>query len=414
MTRFVVIGGGVASAATVAGLRESGFDGEVVLVADEPHLPYERPPLSKEFLTGTFGRTDFQVSPEDWYTANGVELVLGTRACALDLAERRVSLSSGHSLSYDALVLATGVRARTLPGFTGERVHVLRTIADAERLGERLVPGRHLAVLGAGFIGTEVAAVAVARGLRVTVFDPNPMPLSRALGPEISTTMVGIHVERGVQIRAGETITEMTETASGVVLRTGAGELIECDDLLVGVGSVPNTELAVEAGIEVDGGIVTDEYGRTSAPDVYAIGDVASRFHPHHGGRIRVEHHDTAVKHGTNVARNLLGHSEPFTGEHFFWTHQYEHSLQSLGQVTGDGVTVIRGSLADRSFSVFSLADGRIRGMVALDRPRDLLHARKVMAVPHEVSAEQLADEGFALTSLLPQRARARRTEARA
>ncbi|MEN0137031.1 MAG: FAD-dependent oxidoreductase [Rhodococcus sp. (in: high G+C Gram-positive bacteria)] len=413
MTRFVLVGGGVATAATATGLREAGFDGDIVLVADEPHLPYERPPLSKEVLAGTYGRADFQVNPENWYADNDIELMLGTRALTLDPAERRVTLAGGGSLGYDALVLATGVRARTLPGFTGERVHALRSIADSERLGERLAPGSHLVILGGGFIGCEVAAIAVARGVRVTVFDPNPIPLARALGPEIGGAMIHIHREHGVVVRTGEVITEMAETRSGVAVRTGGGELIECDELLVGIGSVPNTELAAEAGLDVDGGIVTDEYGRTSAPNVYAIGDVAARFHPGHGRRIRVEHHDTARRHGANVARNLLGASEPFTEEHWFWSHQYEHNLQSLGHYTGEGSHVIRGSVDERSFSVFSLEDGRIRSIVALDRPRDVMQARKVMAVPHEVTEEQLADEEFQLKSLLPQKAGARRSEVR-
>ncbi|MDN5859917.1 MAG: FAD-dependent oxidoreductase, partial [Pseudonocardia sp.] len=321
--RFVLVGGGVATAATATGLRDAGFDGEIVLVAGELRLPYERPPLSKEYLAGTFTLADFQANEESWYADNAVELVLGTRATGLDLAGRRVSLSDGRALTYDALVLGTGMRARTLPGFDGERVHVLRSLADSERLGERLAPGRHLAILGAGFIGCEVAAVAAARGLRVTVFEPDPLPLARALGPEVGRTVVDIHRERGVEIRTGELVTAMTETRTGVELRTRDGEVAECDELLVGVGSVPNAELAVDAGLEVEGGILTDEYGRTSAPDVYAIGDVAMRFHPEHGRRIRVEHHDTARRHGQNLARNLLGESVPFTEVHYFWSDQY-------------------------------------------------------------------------------------------
>lgn len=413
MTRFVLVGGGVATAATATGLREAGFDGEIVLVAGEPHLPYERPPLSKEYLAGTYHLADFQANEESWYADNDVEVLLGTRATGLDLAGRRVSLSDGSSLSYDALVLGTGMRARTLPGFGGERVHVLRTIAHSQRLGERLASGRHLVILGAGFIGCEVAAIAAARGVRVTVFEPEPLPLGRALGPEVGRAMLGIHGEHGVEIRTGEVITGMTGTRSGIELRTGAGEPVECDELLVGVGSVPNAELAVDAGLAMDGGIVTDEYGRTSAPDVYAIGDVAARFHPEHGRRIRVEHHDTARRHGQNLAGNLLGRPEPFSEVHYFWSDQYEHKLQSLGHFSGGGELVVRGSVAERSFSLFALVDGRVEAMVALNRPGDVLQARKVMAVPHEATAAQLTDEGFPLKRLLPRTAAAPRSEVR-
>ncbi|MDL5159789.1 NAD(P)/FAD-dependent oxidoreductase [Actinomycetospora termitidis] len=412
MSRFVLVGGGVATAATATGLREEGFDGGIVLVAAEPHLPYERPPLSKEYLAGTVDRPSFRANPEAWYADHDVELVLGTRVDELVPAEHRVRLSDGRSLGYDALVLGTGVRARTLDGFSGERVHALRTLADSERLRGRLTAGRHLVILGGGFIGCEVAAVAAGRGVRVTVFEPEPLPLGRVLGAEFGRAVVDIHAEQGVEFRTGQVVTAMTETSSGLALTTRDGGVVECDELLVGVGSVPNAELAAAAGLEVDRGILTDEFGRTSAPDVHAIGDVAVRHHPEHGGPVRVEHHDTAVKHGRHTARVLLGHAEPFTEQHFFWSSQYDHMIQSLGRIDGEGETVIRGSVEDRSFTRFSLVDGRIAGMVALDRPRDLLATRKVMAVPHRVTADQLADDDFPLKSLLP-KAGARRSEAR-
>jgi 3-phenylpropionate/trans-cinnamate dioxygenase ferredoxin reductase component len=306
------------------------------------------------------------------------------------------------------------VRARTLPGFSGERVHALRTLEDSARLAARLAPGTHLAILGAGFIGCEVAAIAAAQGVRVTIVEPEQLPLARALGPEIARAMLGIHADHGVEIRTGQLVTAMAETPSGVLLTTRDGGVIECDEVLVGVGSVPNTGLAVDAGLPVDGGIVTDEFGRTSAPNVHAIGDVAARWHPEHGRRIRVEHHDTARRHGQNLAGNLLGRPEPFTEQHWFWSWQHEHNLQSLGQFDGHGERVVRGSVEERSFCVFSLVAGRIAAMVALDRPRDVMQVRKVMAVPHEASAAQLADEAFQLKSLLPRRAAAARREVRA
>ncbi len=411
MKRFVFIGGGVAAATAARELRNGGFDGQIVLVSDEPHLPYERPPLSKDWLTGQFDRTQFRINSAEWYAENQVEVLLNTRARKIDVARNQVWLSDGSALNYDALVLATGVRAKTLPGFSGDRVHVLRTLSDSERLRERLVPGRHLAVLGAGFAGCEVAAFAAMRGLRVTVFDPGSLPLSRALGPDIGGAMIAIHREHGVDMRTGEIATRMEETPDGVALTTGNGDVVHCDDVLVAIGSVPNIELALDAGLEVDGGILTDEYGRTSVANVYAIGDVASRFHAGYGRMCRVEHHDTAMRHGTNVAHNLLGQDEPFAEQHFFWSQQYEHKLQSCGQAIGGGVHVVRGSIEDRSFSVFSLVDKRICSVISLDRPQDILQTRKLMAVDHEITAQQLADESFDLKSLLPRQVPARRRE---
>ncbi|MFT4081458.1 MAG: FAD-dependent oxidoreductase [Nocardioides sp.] len=412
----VLVGGGVASAAAGAGLRVQGYDGRVVLVSDELHLPYERPPLSKEYLSGKFDVADFQTHPEGWYAENEIEVLLGTRVSSVDPVARRVTLSDGAALEYDALVLATGVRARALPGFTGDRVHSIRSITDTERLASRLTQSQHLAILGAGFIGCEVAAIAAAQGVRVTVFEPAPVPLARALGADFGRTMVDIHADHGVEIRSGHQVTSMTETDDGLLLHTADGETIACDELLVGVGSIPNTELAVAAGLRIDeatGGIATDEFGRTSDPRIYAIGDVASRLHPILGRAIRVEHHDTAQRHGANVAANILGHEEPFSDAPYFWSDQYDHSLKALGHAGPDATTVIRGSVEDRCFSVFSLEDGRVTAVATLDRPRDLMATRKLLGVPHQATAEQLADEGFDLKALLPQRPRTRPNGAR-
>lgn len=406
-SRVVLVGGGVAAAATVSGLRDRGFEGEIVLVSDEAHPPYERPPLSKEFLTGSFTAPDFRVNPGEWYAEQGVTLELGVRADSLDTAARELVLADGRTVSYDVLVLATGSRARTLPGFDGDRVHVLRNLADAERIAPRLTAGNHLAILGAGFVGCEVAAVAAERGMRVTILEPAPTVLGRVLAPEVGRTMQAVHSEHGVDIRTGVMVTAMSATRDGLELTTDSGEVIACDELLVGVGSIPNSELAEAAGIEVDGGIVTDAFGLTSAASVYAIGDVASRFHPGHGRHMRVEHHDTAMRHGQHLARTLTGEPAEFVEEPYFWSHQYDHQIQCVGgHYAGDGTIVVRGSVADRSFSAFVLEDGRIRAVVALDRPRDLMQVRKLLAVPHEVTAEQLADETFDLKSLMPQRVR--------
>ncbi|TWE09984.1 NAD(P)/FAD-dependent oxidoreductase [Rudaeicoccus suwonensis] len=406
MTRCVIIGGGVAAASTIAGLRDRGFDGDITLVGDEPHVPYERPPLSKEFLTGAWGLADIQINSPGWYADHGVVLALGVRAETVDVSNHCVVLSDDRVIDYDTVVLATGSRARVLPGFAGERVHAIRTVADTTRLVDRLERGRHLAILGGGFVGCEVAAVAVERGLQVTLFEPGDRVLQRIGATEIELAIGRVHAERGVDIRTGVHVTSMLETTAGVELTTTDG-MVLCDDLLVGVGSIPNTEIAVQAGLNVSDGVTTDEFGRTSADDVFAIGDVASRFHPTHGRHIRVEHHDTAMRHGQYLARTLTGEPTAFTEEHYFWSHQYDHQIQSVGgHYSGPGTRVLRGSLHSLSLSVITMHENRIRSIVALDRPRDILQIRKLIGTPHNVTEAQLADEGFDLKSLAPPRQR--------
>ena len=400
--RCVLVGGGVAAASAAASLRRRGYDGEVVLVGDEPVVPYERPPLSKDFLLGTTQLPDLHPQAPEWYETEQVELRLGARATAVDVGARSVTLSTGDRLGYDDLVLATGVRARRLPGFDGDGVHYLRTAADAARLREELAAADRIAVLGAGFVGCEVAAAATSLGKQVTVFEPEPVPLARALGEAIGTVLMDIHREHRVEIRAGEHVTSFERGPGGFVLTTGLGDHVEADVIVVGVGSLPNVELAEAAGLAVDGGIVVDEYGRTSAPHVYAAGDAVIQHHPRYGRHIRVEHHDTAVRQGAHVAATVAGEPEPFEEAHWFWSDQYEHSLQSTGRMGALDTVVLRGSLTERSFSAFSLVDGRIQGVISLNRHRDVLEVRRVLFAPHEVTAEQLADESVPLKRLFP------------
>jgi 3-phenylpropionate/trans-cinnamate dioxygenase ferredoxin reductase subunit len=392
MTRYVLVGGGVAAATTAAGLRRRGFDGEIVLVGDESEVPYERPPLSKEFLTGTEAKP---ARTAEWYADNDVDLRLGTRVTAVDTHARTVRLGAD-DLPYDALVLATGLRARRLPGFDGERVHHLRTATDARRLRDALAGAEHLVILGAGFIGCEVAASAVALGTAVTIFEPEPAPLARALGARIGAALLEVHRARGVEVRTGEYIETCTPDG---VLTSNLGHRVEADLVLVGVGATPNVELAVTAGIETGNGILTDECGRTSAPDVYAIGDVAAQLH--RGRRIRVEHHDNALRQGMALAATLTGDPVPHTDPHWFWSDQYEHKLQSVGHARDLDDLIVRGSVADQRFSAFSLTDGRIDAVIALNQPGDVLAVRRKLHSDHTVTADQLRDESVPLKELL-------------
>jgi len=396
----VVIGGGAGSAAAVAELRKQGFDGSLTLVSAENTVPYERPPLSKGFLLGTSGQVP--VKDAVWYEQASVELILGSRATRLDLAARTVTLSGGAVLGYDQLLLATGVRPRVLPGLDGDGVCYLRTSEDAAALRDRMTAAGHVAVLGGGFIGCEVAAAAIRLGKRATILEALPTLLHRALGPELGDVVAGIHRDEGVDVRTGQQVLGIRPRRGGVRISTAAGD-VDADVLVVGVGTVPNTELAEEAGLPAGHGIEVDECFATAAPGIYAIGDVAAQHLPGHGRRVRVEHHDTAIRHGRVAARNMAGQREPFADVHWFWSDQYDHTISSAGLIPGSdgpGELVIRGSLEQRSFSAFSLDGDRVRAVISLNRPRDVLDARRLIARDHSATAAQLCDESLPLKRL--------------
>ena len=396
----MVIGGGAGSAAAVAELRKQGYDGSLTLVSAENTVPYERPPLSKGFLLGTSGQVP--VKDAAWYEQASVELILGSRATGLDLAARTVTLSGGAVLGYDQLLLATGVRPRVLPGLDGDGVCYLRTGEDAAALRDRMTAAGHVAVLGGGFIGCEVAAAAIRLGKRATILEALPTLLHRALGPELGDVVAGIHRDEGVDVRTGQQVLGIRPRRGGLRISTAAGD-VDADVLVVGVGTVPSTELAEQAGLPAGRGIEVDECFATAAPGIYAIGDVAAQHLPGHGRRVRVEHHDTAIRHGRVAARNMLGQREPFADVHWFWSDQYDHTISSAGLIPGSdgpGELVIRGSLEQRSFSAFSLDGDRVRAVISLNRPRDVLDARRLIARDHSATAAQLCDESLPLKRL--------------
>lgn len=409
VSRCVIVGGGPAASSAAAALRGAGFDGSLVIVGAEDVPPYQRPPLSKDFLTGGRGAAHLQLRSPEWYADNAVDLLLGTPVETVDTEGRAVVLAGGERIGYDRALLATGGAPRRLPGVESERILYLRSVGDAEALAARMVPGDPLVVLGGGFLGCEVAASARKGGLEVTVLEKAALPLQRVLGAEVGAAMADVHRENGVTLRTGETVESVRPGRDGVLVTTERGR-IECATLVVAMGIVPTTDLLAGSGIAVDGasgGIRVDPYCRTSVPDVYAAGDVAAHDHPGYGRRLRVEHHDNALKQGAVAARNMLGAGEPYSEPHWFWSDQYDHNLQSLGRTEGCDRTVVRGSLAERSFSVFSLAAGRVRAVCALDRGTDIVAGKRLIATGAPVTAEQLADESVNLKRLaVPERSR--------
>jgi 3-phenylpropionate/trans-cinnamate dioxygenase ferredoxin reductase subunit len=405
--RHVIIGGGVAAASAAATLRSHDFDGEIVIISDDHTLPYERPPLSKEYLGPDSDGAPTLVKPETWYPEHQVTVRLNTRATRIDPGAKRIELSTGENLEYTKLLIATGVRARNLPRAASDRILTLRSITDAAQMRELLTQVDSVAVLGGGFIGCEAASTAVGMGKRVTILERTGTLMEAALGATLGGVMTDVHRAAGVHVMNGCVVQNTEQTPTSLVVRTDHG-VIEADLVLVGAGTQPNIDLAQEAGLSINGGILTDEYSLTSAPDIYAAGDVASILHPFYGAHLRVEHHDTAMHHGASAAKNMLDLNEPFTESHWFWSDQYTHNLQQAGRSQPDDELVIRGSLDDLSFSAFSLRGDRITKIISLNRPRDALATRRLLFTEHHASPGQLKDESTPLNRLVPRERPAR------
>ncbi len=353
---IVVVGGGLAGGKTVEELRSAGYDGPLTLLAAEQHLPYERPPLSKGFLTGDAERETVFVHDEQWYADHDVDLRLGEPAAELDVAAREVTTSSGDRLGYDQLVLATGAQPRRLPtpdldDAHRERVLYLRTLDDSERLKTWLHEGVRLAVVGGGWIGLEVAAAARTAGAEVTVIEMDSVPLQRVLGQQVASAFAGVHREHGVDLRTEVSVKGIEASGDGlrVVLADGADVL--ADVVLVGIGIVPDTSLADAAGLTVDDGVSTDAQLRTSDPHVFAVGDVANVFHTALGRRLRVEHWASALNHPAVAARAMLGGDDTYDLLPFFFTDQYDLGMEYHGHADPrSDRLVVRGSLDESAY----------------------------------------------------------------
>ena len=367
--RIVVVGGGLAAGTAVTSLREQGHDGEIVLFTDEGHAPYERPPLSKSYLMGKDPADKALVQPPQWYADHAVELRTDTRVTGVDPSAHTVT-AAGETIGYDRLLLATGARPRHLAmaDDSGAPVTYLRTLDDSTALREQLQRGRRITIIGGGWIGLEVAAAAREAGCEVVVLEGLEQPLVRVLGPEVASIFAGLHREHGVDLRTGVQVSAIDGDGT-VTLRDGTR--IPSDHLVVGVGVDPATELAEAAGLTVDNGIRVDAQLRTSAPDVLAAGDVANADHPVLGHPIRVEHWDTAIKHGRVAAANLLGGSETADALPYFFTDQYDLGMEYVGNPGPEGYdrVLVRGHRdGDRVFTAWWLrGDLVVAGMHAND-----------------------------------------------
>ncbi len=398
---FLVVGANLTGGAAVRTLRDEGYDGRITLVGEEPDHPYERPPLSKEVLRGERPFDSALLVPPEWYGEQEVELRLGERVTALDVADRSVTLASGEALGYDRLLLATGARNRVLrvPGADLPGVFSLRTRSDAEAIRSAAAGSSKAVIVGAGFIGLEVAASLRTLGLEVEVLEALSAPLLHALGPELGDVFRRIHEDHGVRLRFGDGVEAFEGDGRFERVRSTSGRTVEADLVVVGVGVRPNDELAAAAGIEVGDGVQVDAGLRTSAEDVFAAGDVASHLHPLFG-RIRVEHWDNALKQGAAAARAMLGRGEPFDDVHWFWTDQYEHELQVAGVARTWDELVVRGSLEARTFVAFYLERGIVRAVAGLGRTKDVRRAMPLIRAGRPVDRAALRDEDVDLRRL--------------
>ena len=358
----IIVGASLAGAKAAETLRAEGFDGRVVLVGAEDERPYERPPLSKDYLRGEVGREKVYVHDESFYSEHDIELRLGTTAVDLNASSKELTLGNGDRLSYDRLLLATGSEPRRLaiPGAELDGVLYLRSVHDSDALRERLDRGGAVVVVGAGWIGAEVAASARQRGLEVTIIEPASVPLERVMGAEVGAIYRDIHTDHGVEMLMGTGVEAFEGETAVERVRTSDGRLIECDFVVVGVGVEPRIQLAERAGLEVDNGILVDEHLETSMPGVFAAGDVANARHPFYGERIRVEHWANALHQGPAAARGMLGQADPFDRLPYFFSDQYEVGMEYLGFAREWDRVVFRGDPSSREFIAFWISDERV------------------------------------------------------
>ena len=397
--RIVVIGAGLAAATVVGTLREEGYPGAITLVGDEPYRPYERPGLSKEVLQGGAEVDSLFVHEEGFYEASGIETRFGDAATAIDRPGRRVALASGDDLAYDALVLATGARARTvdLPGADLAGVRTLRTIPDALALRAAFKPGRGVVIVGGGWIGLEAAAAASLAGCLVTVVERGRLPLLKVMGEQVAGHFAALHRAHGVDLRT-EAGVEGFEGGDGHVRAVRSdGGLLPADVVLVGVGAIPTTTLAEQAGLAVNDGVLVDDRLVTTDPAIWAAGDVVNARHATLG-RLRVEHWDNAVRQGRLAALSVLGRPDRYDWQPYFYTDQYDLSMEYVGHGSPDAEVVLRGDPESGAFLTFWLEAGTVTAAMNVNTPDVNPALRELIGL--ELDAHRLADPGVGVDDL--------------
>jgi 3-phenylpropionate/trans-cinnamate dioxygenase ferredoxin reductase component len=402
---FVIVGAGLAGAKAAEALHTEGFAGRIVLIGQEAERPYDRPPLSKDYLQGKSEKEKIYVQPTGWYASHGIELRLDTRVTALDRVAHQLIMASGERIGYDKLLLTTGSSPRRLPvpGEDLDGVLYLRGVQDSEAIKAAFATAKRVAIIGAGWIGLETAAAARAAGVDTTVLERAKLPLLGVLGPELAEIYAALHTEHGVTLRMGVEVTEIIgvdHRASGV--RLGDGSQIDADVVVVGVGITPNTELAEKAGLTIDNGILVDEHLRSTDPDVFAAGDVANAYYPCLGRHLRLEHWAAALYQGPAAAANMMGNTTAYDQVPYFFSDQYDMGMEYTGYVEAGRYdqVVFRGDVAKREFIAFWLRQGRVlAGMnVNIWDLTDAITA--LVRSGDQIDPAQLADPEVALKDL--------------
>ncbi|PYN31575.1 MAG: reductase [Candidatus Rokuibacteriota bacterium] len=404
MPTIAIVGASLAGSSAAATLREEGFDGRVVLIGAEPQPPYDRPPLSKNYLRGGMPFEKTLLRPLEFYRERNIEMRLGTTVTRVEPEKRILELPGGERLEFDQLLIATGGRNRRfpIPGLDLPGVHDLRTVADADRIREAIAAGGRAVVVGMGFIGAEVAASMRQSGLEVVAVEPFKTPLYRALGEEIGRVVEGLHRDHGVELILEDAVTAFEGAGKVERIVTRNGRRIECNLAVFGLGIEPATELVAGTTVRVDNGIVVDDQCRTNVPGIFAAGDVANHYHPVCGRQMRVEHWQNGVKQGAAAARSMLGRSQSYDEVHWFWSDQFDANIQYAGFHADWDTIVVRGSLAERKFLAFYLADGRVESVVAINQGRDLRRTLPIIKARVRVDPARLADPTVDLRTLAP------------
>ena len=397
-----IVGSGQAGGRVAEGLRQGGHTGRITLIGDEAHAPYERPSLSKEFLGTAATEKLSWVRPSAWYAEAGVTLLSGRKAVDIDTGRGVVELDEGPPVEYENLILTTGARPRPLvvQGANHPRVSYLRTIDDSRRLQQRLLPGARVVVVGAGFIGMEVTATAVARGCFVTVLELTDRPMARVIPAQLGAFYAAFHRGQGVDLRMSTGVCGIDDYQGRPVVHTDGGQRILADAVVVGIGVIPNVELAQKAGLEIDNGIVVDEYGRTGDSRIYAAGDVTSHYNPLLDCRLRLESWQNAQNQAIAVARNVLGAGRPYAEVPWLWSDQYGLNLQIAG-VPQPGDDIVRRIVPDGEPGLFfHLRGGRLTAVAGVDSARDVRFGKEIIAMRGSPTSADLADAAVPLASL--------------